>query len=1419
MSQESVLRIAFDSREAASDAKAFNTQLERVQSGGEKASQSVETLGKTASTTGTAVKGLGTHTESSTKALSDQVSMVDKNALAMKNLAKIVAGYISITKGIEAADGYTQTAARIRNATVSAHEYNLVQDRLLETANTTFRALSEAQEVYLSLAGGMKSLGYSTKQTLDLSDSLSFAFTANATRADQAQSAMDSLSKSMAKGKIDADAWISIVTGADNIIADMAKTTGKTETEIRQLGATGKASLEDLIKTLVATREQNEALANNMENSLKDGLQKLTNETTVFLGKLNETTKLTGHAAAAIGFLSEHIDKLAIVGGVAASIYAGRLAAAFAESAIKAGWSTAAILTQTGAMTASATVAKSLSLALGGPVGLTIGLVGAAASMVMFSKDADTATSSLDIQKNSVAQLTEEYKKLSESKLIAHMDELNKKIADGDSKLSDVKSAITNRMKRSADYVTENTKQQQKFTEALVVSMEKGLSVAEAMQKVKNSKLFDESEIKGLQRQVVLYKDLKIENDMQIMQREVANSQLSKATNLYDENASKIEKLNMEVSQLSESYAKSAENTQKAAEMILLIGENKGATADQLDRAKSAIEEFGKGAITATQLANTLQNALPIPSGTINSFTQQAKETDNLKLQTNKLNSELETENKIKASLINQHPNTLNNLKAETTEKEKQLAVEQKLNDLRKSSLEENTKNQRWINNVNAAGGGEYGAKWGNFMERWLADKKIPYGQALTAEQLKIAHEDFLLLQKREGLQSKITEATQVQAKAEREREKQLDKNNKLLANGARLVGISGNTGKSSGPHLHVQYPMGSKKGGVTAEHMARFQLGGKTLKPNNSNSPYGKVRSDGKKHGGWDFETPVGTPITTNVAVKNVTTHKGDNAGFYSRVTFADGVVIDLMHQVPGIDQKLKGGASDGKSNSLTYKQQESLELKDARESESLSNDYRTITEKDAADHQKRMTDLRKHGLTKEMEMEKARYEKTKELRALEQTLEIDGWRWVGEEKIKNDAAVNRLRIEASTDFNAKEKAAAIQSIEEKRQFEVEAIRLVQQEKQQAYEQEIAKRRRDIDDRMAQSTMMPNDYRRYALVHGQKGEYGANDDQLISDLGDAERQRRDGEFADIQSYYKKLEDAKLLHKENEMAISLEYKKKEADVLRSQYESQLQLWGTLVSQGQTTWSQMTQSVKDGAGEQSSAYKTMFAMQQAFSIASTLVSAHVAASQVAADATIPFFGAKIAASQAMLAMGYASAGLIASQAIAGFATGGAIKGAGTGTSDSIPIMASNGEFMIREFAASKLGAQTLDYINKTGELPYHALQEQILLQQGNSRASVQGFSTGGLVGSPQQSSPMVERQRLVAARESNAIAGGNDPTITIQQTITFDTSNGEAKIDTNGQRALAESLNGAMNNWARRESMQGGVLFNAIRRVR
>ena len=55
-------------------------------------------------------------------------------------------------------------------------------------------------------------------------------------------------------------------------------------------------------------------------------------------------------------------------------------------------------------------------------------------------------------------------------------------------------------------------------------------------------------------------------------------------------------------------------------------------------------------------------------------------------------------------------------------------------------------------------------------------------------------------------------------------------------------------------------------------------------------------------------------------------------------------------------------------------------------------------------------------------------------------------------------------------------------------------------------------------------------------------------------------------------------------------------------------------------------------------------------------------------------------------------------------ILGLAAGGSVAGPGTATSDSIPALLSNGEFVVRASSVDKLGTGFLDYINKNGSLP-------------------------------------------------------------------------------------------------------------------
>ena len=136
----------------------------------------------------------------------------------------------------------------------------------------------------------------------------------------------------------------------------------------------------------------------------------------------------------------------------------------------------------------------------------------------------------------------------------------------------------------------------------------------------------------------------------------------------------------------------------------------------------------------------------------------------------------------------------------------------------------------------------------------------------------------------------------------------------KLANEQARLVGISGNSGIGSGAHLDIRASGGSRR--LTSAELARFQADGKPLTAYRKTSDYGYrgdigVAGASKYHRGIDFAMPVGTPITTKVAIKDIKSfYDSKGGGYVQRILFADGLSVDLLHQSPA-SKGIKGGSS----------------------------------------------------------------------------------------------------------------------------------------------------------------------------------------------------------------------------------------------------------------------------------------------------------------------------------------------------------------------------------------------------------------------------------------------------------------------------------------------------------------------------
>lgn len=373
------------------------------------------------------------------KDLDRSVSQVGKSAdntqFSMNKLAAaigavIAAGAIqSIAKMVQ---NYQAMDERIRMATRSTEEYEMVTRRLAETADGTYRELAEAQELYILTQMSLRDLGYETENILDITDSLSYAFVRNATSQDRARSAVDQLSKSIQKGKVEADSWATLLAATPTIVEDIAAATGKATAEISKLGASGKLSITDLTEGLRLARDANKELSDGMAVNLTDAGVRARNALTLLFVEIEKNTgaiqNFTDGVVNGANLLTENIDTAIQVIELLTVVIGSRLAAAVVTNTAAIVAQNAALLKSTvtmnafGQVVARTTVAQNVMAAssrglaagmalLGGPVGAVII---AATALIYFADKAQETRSESELLEAQIDKVTRAYKDLDE---------------------------------------------------------------------------------------------------------------------------------------------------------------------------------------------------------------------------------------------------------------------------------------------------------------------------------------------------------------------------------------------------------------------------------------------------------------------------------------------------------------------------------------------------------------------------------------------------------------------------------------------------------------------------------------------------------------------------------------------------------------------------------------------------------------------------------------------------------------------------------------------------------------------------------------------------------------------------------------------------------------------------------------------
>jgi len=1245
MAQESILRIVIDSRNAERNAQNIARELQSIERNGDHASRSMDSM-----------------------------------SVATRSLVGYMGGLVTIGAAINKMDTYTGLQNRLKLVTDSQGELNTAMNDTFAIAQKTASSWDSTAMVYQRFADSADRLGISMKQTASLTETVSKAISVSGGSAASAEAALMQFGQALASGVLRGEEFNSIAEQAPGLLKAIAFGLDTNIGSLRAMAGEGKITGDVLVDALGKAKPYIDDLFNKTDFTISQSFTQLSNEVTKFVGEAGKGSGAAAGLSAAIGGLSDNlgtIANIAVVGGVALL--------------------TKTILTQTvaiqGSIVASIARRAALLTEIGAQAAASAAEVRRTAALAQFTAmqlaDAQaTAARMVGLQRHAYIEAT---------------------VLPLRAKATQMTAAHT--AATAADTVVQNVNNVARARSTMLLGLVGGPIGAITLG------------VAGLAAGYMYLKSRTAE----------ANAKLEEQGKIADQTDEELKKLSgndkiSSVEKLTETFESQNAALAKSKESVDAVLFAIRAASVENEKARKVTEDARKGVISYDEAIKRL-NQMNIPTDLYDMLKKQVIQYDENSVKAGKSQYALKILGKEVTLTGNLFQNSAVQIDSNTTSINKNETAAQKAAKAQKeyaASLFDRNFDANFSKNVLAAGISEGETKALLEAANYARKKGVEFTKEMAQEALHL-HK----LEK--NVQDTLDARNEAEKKITKEKEKQL----KL---GQRLIGISGNSGIGTGAHLDVRYG-GSRDGQkVSKEHLARLQAGGKSLASYKVSSDYGQRKAPTKGassfHKGIDFAMPVNTPITTNVAVKDVkTAYDSKGGGYYSTVTFEDGVVLKLLHQAPSAMSKIKGGSSDGtlKANQDIEKQAEQqantqLQLQMAvaterkrietqlqedikeinkagfspEETKRLISEYQARADNDIAIAQyalktklndyesfrkseeallKESFDQKKFYAARDLELTK---EDRKKAVAL---LESQYQQELALVKLAKEQRMFQMREQFLSETAAMEERYRIEHLRlvetndlEERNFKQQMLRLQKQD-------EVRNRLNGAVQSWGQTEAEMNGTGdQWQLEQTRFSRYGQSQELFDSQMSNLDQQEQDP-TADLNEIALLREQAWFAHHDRLKKIETDYQVSSM---------QLQL-----SYGEQMASSMTTMMGAIFGEKSRAYAAAFAIEKGFAVAQ----AALAMGQNIAEASKAGFPYNIPLIAGAMAQGAQIASIISSVAApTGYATGGLIRGPGTGTSDSIPIMASDEEFMIRAASVKKIGAENLDYINKYGELP-------------------------------------------------------------------------------------------------------------------
>ncbi|EXE24481.1 tape measure domain protein [Acinetobacter baumannii 1525283] len=1196
MAQESRLVIVIDSQNAERNARNLGNELVSIERKGEFASKSMDSL-----------------------------------SVATRALAGHMAGLLTVGSAISKMDTYTGLQNRLKLVTNNQVELNKATEDTFRIAQKTYSAWDSVLQVYQRFSDNAKTLNLTMDDTARLTETVSKAVAISGASAEAADAALVQFGQALASGTLRGEELNSVMEQTPALAKAIAKGMGITVGELRSVAAEGKITSQEIVKALRNVESDVDALFAKTDITIGQSLTLLNNEITKFVGESGKGSGAAQVLAGSVQTLASNLDLIAD-GALVVGI----------------GYITRAILMKSAAI----------------KEGMASTLASRQASVLNAQAESAEATAALNAAK-------------------AHLANVRATNAETQAKFG--ATAAATRYAQAQAAVTAATNAQT----AAQIKLNTATSIAGRLAKGAFGLIGGWAGVAtlgvmGLAAAYSYFNSKAEEAKQKLAEQakvaEKADEELKKLTG--NDKAKAVNDLTTAFN----AQNKALEKSSRAVGSALIDIENYARGNREVEKIS---QEARTGTISYTEAIERL-NKIKLPTDLYENLKKQAAQYDDnaskASLSAEKLKL-LRVEVKLGGNEAQnaaiQHQKQADALGNTATEAEKATKALQDYQAKQKDSVIDSIYKSGWLDK------GYTVAQANAILE---LQKAKGMSAILSKDEIDSALRNLKIIEEQQEREDKLTEA-------KRKQTQEIEKQAKLTK---RLVGISGQSGIGTGPHLDVRYGGSLSGQKVSNEHLARLQAGGKPLTSYKISSNYGPRKAPTKGassfHKGIDFSMPEGTPITTNVAVKDIKTwYDSKGGGYVSEVIFEDGVSLKLLHQSPKMQSKVKGGASKGSDKAAGDIQSQLERQQDLQRS--LENEVASEVGRINNNRKARLEDVDKANFSPERTAEiKAEINRRADndiaiaKQALRTKLE-DYKEFQKTEEQLLEESFNRKKFNAAHDIelSKSEQKQAVELLEQQKQQELGLLKLAQEQRlfqarlsllsetqamQERYRLEreeilkntklsieerqkliaLSKANQDKETRDKVNNAAQNGGNIQADMNG-TGEFFRQDQERFSRLN-AANDLADSQFAatdldeknglDVLNAHMEAGLIKQQDFENRKTAIIQAAQDQRDQIAAEYAQNAQdiedkyqqdRLNTIIAFGGNMMGSLTSMFGSMFGEQSKAYKIMFAADKAYAIAAAGIAIQqniAAASKVGFPLNLPLIAGAVAQGASIIA---------------------------------------------------------------------------------------------------------------------------------------------------------------------------------------